>query len=177
MTSQLYVSDLQSTVERAAPALLLVSEQDSTRPRAPGKWSPREEIGHLIDSASINQQRFVRVQFQDDLVFAGYRQDDWVRVQRYRDAPWADLVTLWRALNLHLARVMAAVPESVRTRAHRRHNLNEIAFRAVAAEEPATLDYFMADYVDHMKHHLRQLLGADWDTKASRRAGPGASAR
>ena len=156
---QTYVTDLQSTVERSTPALLTLSEADSARRPAPGKWSPREVLGHLIDSASNNHQRFVRAQFQDDLVFPGYEQDAWVRVQQYQESPWPDLVALWRAFNLHLVRVMALVPEPVRTRVHYRHNLGALAWQTVAPEQPTTLDYFMGDYVNHVKHHLRQILG------------------
>jgi hypothetical protein len=158
MMMQDRASELRSVVEQSAPALLSLSEADSARHPAPGKWSPREALGHLIDSASHNHQRFVRAQFQDDLVFPGYEQDAWVRLQRYQDAPWAELVTLWRVFNLHIARVMALVPEPVRMRVHDRHNLDETAWQAVARGQPTTLDYFMGDYVDHMTHHLRQIL-------------------
>ena len=72
-------------------------------------------------------------------------------------SPWADLIVLWREYNRHLARVMAAVPSSVRHREHARHNLHEIAWREVPAHERATLDYLMADYVGHLHHHLRQI--------------------
>jgi hypothetical protein len=154
-----YARDLVATVERSAPALEGLPDAETTRRPSPEKWSPREILGHLIDSASNNHQRFVRAQFTDDLVFPGYEQDSWVRVQRYQEAPWPDLIRLWRGLNLHLARVMAATPEAERTRPRRRHNLHQIAWRAVPAAEPATLDYFMADYVGHLKHHLRQILG------------------
>lgn len=156
-----YVDELRSAIEHATPALLALGEEASARRPAPGKWSPREIVGHLIDSASNNHQRFVRVQFQDDLVFAGYDQDAWVAAQHYQDAPWLELVTLWRSLNLHLVRVMAAVPESVRRRVHHRHNLDEIAWQTVPREESTTLAYFMSDYVGHLKHHLRQILGSD----------------
>ena len=154
-----HVNELQSLIERSTPALLRLSEAESARHPAPGKWSPREVLGHLIDSASNNHQRFVRAQFQDDLVFLGYDQDAWVRLQRYQESPWVDLVALWRAFNSHLARVMALVPEPVRTRVHFRHNLDELAWQTVAPGEPTTLDFFMGDYVDHVKHHLRQILG------------------
>jgi hypothetical protein len=167
MAMQNYVNELQSVVERGTPALLTLSEADSARHPAAGKWSPREVLGHLIDSASNNHQRFVRAQFQDDLVFPGYEQDAWVRVQQYQEAPWAELVALWRAFNLHLARVMAVVPEPVRTRVHHQHNLDEIAWQTVAPGEPTTLDYFMGDYVDHLKHHLRQILGSRWEGPAT----------
>ena len=100
----------------------------------------------------------MRAQFQDGLVFTGYDQEAWVAAQRYQDAPWAALVNLWRAFNLHLAHVMTAVPIDVRRREHRAHNLNQIAWRPVPSGDPATLDYFMEDYVGHLKHHLRQIL-------------------
>jgi methylisocitrate lyase len=161
---QPYVEDLRRTVERATGALLALSDAATARRPAPDKWSPREIIGHLVDSASNNHQRFVRAQFQEDLVFAGYEQDEWVRAQDYQSAPWAPLVRLWRSMNLQLARVMATVPDAARMREHARHNLDRIAWKKVAADRPATLDYFMADYVGHLKHHLRQILGADWPT-------------
>ena len=100
----------------------------------------------------------MRAQFQDDLIFAGYDQDAWVARQRYQDAPWDDLVMLWGSFNRHLARVMAAVPDSTRTRPFSHHNLHELAWRPVPQQEPATLDYFMRDYVGHLKHHLRQIF-------------------
>ena len=165
-----YVKELRQVVEQAAPALLAISEEKSAVRPAPGKWSAREVIGHLIDSASHNHQRFVRAQFQDDLVFSGYEQEAWVRAQHYQEAPWAELVSLWRAFNLQLTRVMAAVPEPVRLRQHERHNLHEIAWQPVSRDRPATLDYFMNDYVAHLEHHLRQILGADAISRFTRDA-------
>jgi hypothetical protein len=156
-----YVAELREIVERATPALLALDDLTTVRRPAPGKWSPREILGHLIDSAANNHQRFVRAQFQDDLVFPGYDQDAWVAAQRYHETAWPDLVTLWRAYNLHVARVMAAVPEEARLRPRARHNLDRIAWVAVPADQPATLDYFMRDYVGHLRHHLRQILGAN----------------
>jgi hypothetical protein len=159
-----YINELRSVVERSTPALLALSEAESAQRPAPGKWSPREVLGHLIDSASNNHQRFVRAQLQDELVFPGYEQDAWVKVQRYQHAPWTELVTLWRAFNLHLAWVMAAVPEAVQLRVRHRHNLDEVAWQTVPADEPTTLDYFMSDYVRHLEHHVRQILGSQRDS-------------
>lgn len=149
---------LRRAVERAGPRLMALEETETTRRPAAGKWSPREIIGHLIDSASNNHQRFVRAQFSDDLVFPGYEQDRWVAVQRYQDAAWPDLVSLWRAFNLHLARVMDAIPVEVRIRPRTRHNLHEIGFASFPLDTPVTLDAFMHDYVAHLEHHLRQIL-------------------
>jgi hypothetical protein len=149
---------LRVAVDQAAPRLLALPEDVATRRPAPGKWSPAEVIGHLIDSACNNHQRFVRAQDQNDLVFAGYAQDDWVARQQYQVAPWQELVLLWQLYNRQLARVMSATPREVRERVHQRHNLHLVAWRAVAEDNPTTLDYFMHDYVDHLEHHLAQVL-------------------
>ena len=152
-----YAEDLRRTVVAASAALAALTEEEAGRPAAPGKWSPKEVIGHLVDSAANNHQRFVRAQLQDDLIFPGYAQDAWVALQRYSDAPWLQLVTLWREYNLHLARVMEAVPDEQRLRPRIRHNLHELAWEPAAADRPATLDYFMRDYVGHLHHHLQQV--------------------
>lgn len=152
-----FIRELRSTVDAAATALLTVSPAACASRPAGGGWSPKEVIGHLIDSAANNHLRFVRASRQDDLVFAGYEQDEWVAVQQYQAAPWVELVTLWRDYNRHIARLMAATPLEVRQREHRRHNLHQVAWQPVPADQPATLEYFMRDYVGHLQHHLRQI--------------------
>ena len=152
-----YADDLRTTVTDAAASLAAVSEAVAAERPAPDKWSPKEIIGHLVDSAANNHQRFVRAQLQDDLVFPGYAQDEWVAAQCYQDAPWQSLLILWREYNLHIARVIEAMPADVRLRERMRHNLHELAWHAVPVDQPATLDYFMRDYVAHLHHHLRQI--------------------
>jgi hypothetical protein len=149
---------LRTLVERSVPVLLALSDADVMRRPAPDRWSPKEILGHLIDSAANNHQRFVRAQGRDDLEFEGYEQDAWVEAQRYDEADWSSLVTLWWMYNTHLARVMAAVPEEIRLRPVERHNLHEVAWQPQPANEPATLDDLMRDYVAHLRHHLDQIL-------------------
>jgi hypothetical protein len=149
---------LRAAVDAATPRLLALPAGEVRHRSAPGKWSPAEIIGHLIDSASNNHQRFVRAPDQNDLVFVGYAQDDWVSRQQYQTAPWEELVMLWQLYNRQLARVMAALPYEVRTRVQERHNLHRVAWRKLPEDRPATLDYFMNDYVDHLEHHLAQVL-------------------
>jgi len=153
------VEDLRQTVADAAERLHAISDDDSAISPAPGKWSPREVIGHLIDSAANNHQRFVRAQFVDHLTFDGYDQEDWVAVQRYRDSSWRDLIELWRLYNLHLANVMANTPADALTKPRAEHNLDRIAWKPVANNQPTTLEYFMRDYIGHLKNHLNQILG------------------
>jgi len=152
-----YAGDLAATVRDVAKRLRTVTDGEAARRPAPGQWCAKEIIGHLIDSASNNHQRFVRARWQEDLVFVGYDGDAWVEAQAYGAAPWRELVDLWQEYNLHLARVMRATPEAVRQRSHTRHNLDQLAWKPIPSGEPATLDYFMRDYVDHLHHHVRQI--------------------
>ena len=153
------VEDFRRTVERSAARLLALAECERDR-RAPGEegWTPKQIVGHLIDSASNNHRRFVLGQFTGDLVFDGYAQEDWVRAQGYDSADWDGLVALWRAYNLHLAHVMSRAPVEVLQRERAAHTLDSIAFKAVPRARPATLEYLMRDYVAHLKHHLRQIF-------------------
>jgi hypothetical protein len=155
---QFYVSELRSAIEKATPLLETITEAASREKPGPRKWCPREVLGHLIDSASNNHGRFVRALEQDSLIFPGYDQDVWVEAQRYRETPWKDLILLWRAFNLHIARVMEAAPESVRRRPRLEHNLDQIGWKTVPRTTPTTLDYLMEDYVGHLKHHLNQIV-------------------
>jgi hypothetical protein len=152
-----YAEDLRRTVTAAAPRLRALTAAEAAKARARGKWTPKQIIGHLVDSASNNHGRFVRAQLTDTLRFEGYDQERWVEVQKYEDAPWRELVDLWEAFNLHIARVMEAASEEARTKPRVDHALDRLAWRPVPADYPATLEYFMRDYVGHLKHHLRQI--------------------
>ena len=153
------LEDFTRTVEEASARLLALTDEEAASRRVEGSWSAKEVVGHLVDSAANNHQRFVRAQFKEDLVFPGYAQDDWVRSQGYQDEPWPLVVNLWRLYNLHLAHVCRRAPESERLRPRREHNLHEIGFAQVSADEPSTLEHLMRDYVDHLKSHLRQIFG------------------
>jgi hypothetical protein len=156
-----FLGDFRSTVVNATERLRAISAEQSARKSSPDKWSIKEVLGHLIDSAANNHQRFVRAQFTDDLVFPGYEQEKWVNAQRYQEEEWSDMVQLWSSYNLHLLHVIAAIPEAALMRARIRHNLDQIALYPVDKNDPTTLDYFVRDYLVHMKHHLDQISAMD----------------
>jgi uncharacterized damage-inducible protein DinB len=153
-------AELLSVVENTAAKLAAISEDTSQKARVEGEWSVKQVLGHLIDSAANNHHRFVRAQLGDNLVFDGYKQEDWIRVQRYDEVAWMDLVNLWRAYNLHLAHVIEHIPDEVLTRQRSAHSLDKIAFHPVPADQSTTLLYLIQDYLDHMRDHLRQLFAA-----------------
>lgn len=157
-----YIAALRADLDAAEPLLRAIGDDAASAPWRPGKWTRREVLGHLVDSASVNHERFVRATRTDHLVFHGYDQDEWVAVQHYRDASWDELVDLWIGLNRYLARFMAVVPTDVRHAPRERHTLDRIGFRPLPANQPATLDHLMSDYVVHLEHHLTQVLGDGW---------------
>ncbi len=153
------IEHFRETIESATKLLREISDEESARPLSEGKWSVKEIIGHLVDSAANNHQRFVRGQFQNDLIFQGYDQGQWVSSQKYNEADWSLLVDLWRTYNLHLAHIMAHSPEEARKQMHYEHTLNKIAFNQVSVDDPANMEYVMRDYIVHLKSHLHQIFG------------------
>ncbi|HXT61773.1 MAG TPA: DinB family protein [Pyrinomonadaceae bacterium] len=158
-----WLQDFKQTIDSASAKLMQIDEAQSERPRAEDHWSSKQIIGHLIDSAANNHARFVLGQLKDDLVFAGYDQDGWVRTNHYQERTWPELIEFWRSYNLHLHHLMSHADKAKLTTPCTLHTLQEIAFKTVPKAEPVTLEYLMRDYVDHLKHHLAQILG---DAKA-----------
>lgn len=140
---------LSRAVEFAEPILLKVTEADSMKPALKGGWSRKQVIGHLIDSASNNHQRFVRASLQGSLEFPGYDQDGFVRVQAFQDAPWPLLVALWKNYNLYLAYVIAHLVAS-----HLKAQCR------IGDNEPVSLQFLADDYLAHLLHHLDQIGAA-----------------
>ena len=153
-----FLSDFRDTILNATARLKNITEEQSRRATSEDNWAPIQILGHLVDSAANNHQRFVRGQFTDDLVFPGYEQDRWVSSQKYRDESWPDLIQLWSAYNLHLLHVVSVIPEDVLTKARENHSLDQIAFNSVDRNTPATLEYLIRDYVVHLRHHLDQIF-------------------
>jgi hypothetical protein len=142
------LNELESLLGMAIPRLLAVSESESSFRPGPDKWSKKEILGHLIDSASNNHQRFVRAQLSSEIRLPEYEQEEWVRRQSYQTESWENLVQLWKSFNLHVLHLGAKIPGE---------RLSSICF--IGSNEPVTLEFLFIDYVRHVKHHLQQILG------------------
>lgn len=141
-------------VEAAQIVLRQVTEAESIKPVLTGGWSRKQVVGHLIDSASNNHQRFVRAALQATLELPGYDQDGCVRMQAVQEAPWTLLTALWGEYNRYLAHVIAHLPPA---------KLETIC--RIGSDEPVTLRFIAEDYVRHLMHHLSQ-IGAAGDRSA-----------
>ena len=138
---------LTQTIERELPNLRALDANRAAIARGPGKWSPKEELGHLIDSASNNHIRFVRAATEAEFRGPGYAQNDWVRAHGYIDMPWETVIDFWFQYNTLLAGLVDRIPqERLGTLCH------------VGGNPPVTLRFLIEDYVLHMQHHIDQLL-------------------
>jgi DinB family protein len=146
-------SDLGRTVAQAKPLLLELDNADTTARPSENKWAMKEILGHLLDSASNNHQRFVRATLQGSLTFPGYDQNALVDLQRFADVDWIFLVDFWAAYNRFLAHVINSLPAEAAA-----------VGCNIGSNKPATLEWIAADYVAHLKHHLNQILGQTFAT-------------
>jgi coenzyme F420-reducing hydrogenase alpha subunit len=127
------------------PTLLRkVSEEEFAIKPGLEKWSKKEILGHLLDSATNNHQRFVRGQFED-VPAISYAQNEWVKHSYYNDMSSTHLISFWEIYNKHLLELIKRIPEV---------NLS----REVNAGGNKTLAWLIQDYVIHMEHHLKQLV-------------------
>jgi hypothetical protein len=139
-------TQLLTAVGAAEAILVTIAEEQTAEPVLPGGWSRKQLIGHLIDSASNNHQRFVRAALQDSVTLPGYDQEGWSRIQAVQDAPWRLLIALWATYNRYLAHVIAHLPAGKL----------DVPI-CIGSYQPMTLRFVAEDYLVHMNHHLAQI--------------------
>ena len=140
---------LEKIISNYTRRLEAVSEENyALKPKAE-KWSKKEILGHLVDSAQNNIRRFLVAQYEDTPVIL-YNQDKWVDLTNYQHYPTRDLLSLWILLNRHICRVLRRLPHGAATRK---------CFMGNSA--PHTIEWVAADYCNHLLHHLHQILDLD----------------
>ena len=139
---------LSETVRAAKPRLLDISDAWASAKPYADKWSLKEILGHLVDSAANNHQRIVRMQESRDIGVFKYTQQHWVASQKYQSRPWEAIVELWYQYNLHLAHLIGEVdPKAL-------EHVCDMGY-----PHAATLAFVIEDYLRHVKHHLAQVFG------------------
>jgi hypothetical protein len=128
------------------PLLTAIGEPAFSLKPAPNKWSKKEIIGHLIDSATNNHQRFVRAQFEAMPLIA-YDQDKWNAFSFYQQIDGAQLINFWTAYNRQLVALVQHIPAENLQRACK-----------TSDTRTHTLEFLFNDYVEHLEHHLRQVV-------------------
>ena len=145
---------LEDTVRLADKKLRALTDEATNYRPTPDRWTIKQVVGHLVDSASNNHHRFIRAQSLDALVFPKYDQNAWVDKQNYDAIDWGALLNLWTSYNGLIAHVIRQIPvEQLQTSC------------TIGDYEAVTLQFLIEDYVDHLKHHLRKIaerLDDEW---------------
>ena len=139
------IKRLEYLCETIPPLLLNFDEETFSAKPHPGKWSKKEIIGHLIDSATNNHQRFVRAQFEDDPAIA-YDQNKWNEFSFYQQISGLQIISFWTIYNKQLVELTRRIPKE---------NLKR---GCMVNGKLLTLDFLITDYVEHLEHHLKQVV-------------------
>jgi DinB superfamily len=123
-----------------------ISEYDFTNKPTPNKWSKKEILGHLIDSATNNHQRFVRAQFENIPTII-YDQNNWNVVSQYTQLDSKHLILFWTTYNRHLIELLTHTPQN-----------NLLKKCQISGQEIHTIGWLFDDYVKHLEYHLRQIV-------------------
>jgi hypothetical protein len=139
------ILNLEKIIHSYARRLTAMPEAVYVARSRPDKWSKKEILGHLVDSAQNNIRRFIVAQYEDNPAIA-YAQDAWVVCSNYQGYPTEDLVSLWTLLNRHIVIVLRQMSQ-------------ETAQRLCTMKDQAqSLEWVAADYCNHLLHHLHQIL-------------------
>lgn len=144
LNMQIIITQLENIIADYTPQLIKLNEEDFAHKPSPVKWSGKEYLGHLIDSAQNNIRRFVVAQHQDK-PFIIYDQEKWVEAADYQNYPLKDLISLWVLINKHMVIILKKMPAKDHDREVQTQNLHSIKWLA-------------ADYNKHLLHHLHQVL-------------------
>lgn len=157
-----YSNLLRDILAQASHLLEKADIKDFDFKPVPDKWSKKQILGHLIDSAYNNHRRFVMASHQGHLNFDGYEQDAWVVRNRYQERDTNEIMDLWYSVNQHLAALIEGLPDALIRRKSTDHNFHLIGMNVVEKGTERSLSYLIWDYIYHLEHHLEQIL-PDYD--------------
>ena len=138
---------LKNIVDAELQRFQTISEEEWAYKATPEKWSKKEIIGHLCDSAFTNIRRFVVTQYKENENIV-YDQNAWVKAQNYQNVPTSELITLWKSLNYQIVHVVENIPDEA---------LQKTCDTTKTEPRVFTLEFIIKDYVDHLQHHLETI--------------------
>jgi len=138
------IIDLEKIIENYSHLFQHVDKDKWTYKAQPHKWSKKEILGHVIDSAQNNIRRFIVGQYEEH-PFIKYNQDEWVAISNYQNYDLSELIALWVSINKHLCVIL-------------KNTSSQNQQREVMTNELHTISWLAADYNKHLLHHLHQIL-------------------
>jgi DinB superfamily len=140
----LIAAELEAFIEQHLANLYKIPENEMSLKPTPVKWSKKEIMGHLVDSAQNNIRRFVLAQYEEEPHII-YNQDKWVRISCYQEYNTPELINLWYLLNKHIAFIL-------------KNTSIEMSQRRSRTEDLHTVESLAMDYIKHLRHHVHQVL-------------------
>jgi len=153
-----YHTKIQNIVDKATAKIALIDEALMSKKLQPNKWSKKEILGHLVDSAFINHARFLKADLQNDLIFEGYDQDEWVKKNNYQSRSTESILSLWQNSNQHISNLIEAIPEELLLRKTKAHDFDKMCMQLLPAGVETNLAYLIWDYTYHIEYHLNQII-------------------
>jgi hypothetical protein len=139
------IQQLEAIIPKYLELLRKIPTREMELKPSPAKWSKKEELGHLVDSAQNNLRRFIEGQYQQQPPVIVYNQDEWVKMNDYQHQPIGDIIELWRLLNLQIRTILANMPAD---------KYDNTCIR----RESHTLEWLADDYNKHLLYHLHKIL-------------------
>ena len=148
------VNELQNLVSEYASKFQAFTDVDFSEKPNPKKWSKKEIVGHLIDSAQNNLRRFIVGQYEPQPAKIVYDQDFWVASNGYQEMKKEEVIGLWKLMNERICAVLENMPAA---------NYGKESNTGKTEIQLHTLQWLADDYVKHMKHHLNQVIPGSFD--------------
>ena len=147
-------TELRQLVKDFSTKFNSISEKEFAAKPLPGKWSKKEVLGHLIDSAQNNLRRFICGQYETTPSKIIYDQNFWVNANNYQNVPTQEIILLWRLVNERIADVILSMPQE---------NRMKLCDTGKHEVQLYSIEWLAEDYVKHMKHHLNQIIAGSFD--------------
>jgi hypothetical protein len=151
---QKIIEEIQHVVGQFRERISAIPEAEFSAKPLANKWSKKEVLGHLTDSAQNNLRRFICGQYESKPSKIIYEQDFWVRANDYQGKKSVDVIELWDLVNQQICSVLRTMPTA---------NYGRSSDTGHESEELRTLQWLAKDYVKHMKHHLNQIIPGSYD--------------
>lgn len=147
-------AELRQIITTHSTAFASLPEADFSDKANPEKWSKKEVVGHLVDSAQNNLRRFIVGQYDSVSPHIVYDQNFWVSANGYQQMTSLDVIVLWTLVNFRICAVLENMPEA---------NYKKTCNTGKGSEQLYTLEWLAQDYVKHMKHHVNQVIPGSFD--------------
>ncbi|HEY3429983.1 MAG TPA: DinB family protein [Cyclobacteriaceae bacterium] len=148
------VGELRALINEYSSKFHAIHDADFSAKPLPHKWSKKEIIGHLIDSAQNNLRRFIVGQYEAQPPNIVYDQDFWVQANGYQNMKKEEVITLWKLINERICDVLSNMPSQ---------NYLKEANTGKTEVQLHSLQWLAGDYIRHMKHHLNQAIPGSFD--------------